>query len=151
MAGRRAGRPLFWARRALLAGLIAAVLGLTASLATAGRLGGWPLAVTAVGALPFLLMAWGAEPAAGGRGRARAVVLALGALWVTGCLAAVFLLAGHEAEWTLLGLPARLAVLLLLLGVAPLPLLGIAHAMTFGEDAAPANGPPGSEPDGSGG
>lgn len=138
-------------RRLLLTGLTAVTLALAASLVSAGRLGGWPLAVAAVGAFPFLLMAWGAGPAAGRRGRARGLVLALGALWVTGCLAAVFLLAGREAAWTLLGLPAHLAVLLLLLGVAPLPLLGIAHAMTFGEDAAPPNGPPGSEPDGPGG
>jgi hypothetical protein len=128
----------------LLAGVGVVVLALAVSLVTAGRLGGWPLAVTAVGVLPFLLMAWGAERASGSRRRARTIVLSLGALWVTGCLAAVFLLAGREPAWTLLGLPAQLAVLLLLLGVAPLLLLGLGHAAIFEDEPPPAVGASGS-------
>jgi len=123
-------------RKAVLAGLATTVLALAGSLTTAGRLGGWPLAVAAVGVLPFLLMAWGADPASGHRRRARTVVLRLAALWVTGCLAAVFLLAGETApSWTLLGLPPQLAVLLLLLVVGPLLLLGLGHALTFEDDS----------------
>jgi len=131
------GRP---GRRTLLAGLSAAVLALAASLATAGRLGGWALAVLAVGVLPFLLMAWGAEPVSGRRRSVRGFVLWLGAFWVTGCLGAVFLLAGEAAPaWTLLGLPPQLAVLLLFLGLGPLLLLGLGYAAIF-EDEPPARG-----------
>jgi hypothetical protein len=124
-------------RCALLTGLIATTAVLFASLATAGRLGGWPLAAVGVGVLPFLLMAWGADPASGHRRTVRGVILWLGALWVTGCLGAVFLLAGETAPaWTFLGLPAQLAALLLLLGLGPFLLLGLGYAATF-EDEPP--------------
>ncbi|MEZ5331490.1 MAG: hypothetical protein R2991_05445 [Thermoanaerobaculia bacterium] len=132
----RRGRPV------LLAALVAVVGALVASLLTGGRLGGWPLAVVGVGVLPFLLMAWGADPPAGGPRRARTAILVLGALWVTGCLAAVFVLADAETAWTLFGLPAQLAVLLALLALVPLLLLGLGHAWTFGDDA---EGPEGTD------
>jgi putative copper export protein len=81
----------------------------------------------------------------------RAVVLAIGAFWVTGCLATVFVLAGRESTWwTPYGLPTQLAVLLLLLGVAPLLLLGLVHALTFEDepDAEPSSGEDGGHAQG---
>lgn len=127
MSARR-GRPR------LLGALAATIVALVVSLGTAGGFGGRPLAVAAVGTLPFLLMAWGGDRAGGRRGRVRALVLVAGALWVTAGLGAVFLLSGRRATWTLLGLPAQLAVLLVVLGVAPLLFLGVGYALTFGDE-----------------